>query len=115
MYQLLAYLFYLSVSSFITIYVGWKCYTYGFVYLNFLIKDSSICKAINKMLLCGYYLLNIGYIAWSLHSWEKAGSISEVLSMVSYKVGTITLILCVLHYINMITIYLLGKKNILHA
>lgn len=115
MYQLLSYLIYLSISSFITVYVGWKCYTCGFVYLTFLMKDVGICKAVNKMLLCGYYLLNIGYIAWSLHSWEQAASITGALSMVSYKVGVITLFLCILHYINMTIIYLLGKKNILHS
>jgi len=34
---------------------------------------------------------------------------------VSYKVGVITLILCILHYINMTVIYILSKKNILHV
>lgn len=115
MYQLLSYLAYLTISSFITIYVGWKCYTYGFVYLSYLMKDTGLCKAINNMLLCGYYLLNIGYIAWSLNSWQQVSGMAETLSMVSYKVGVITLILCILHYINMTVIYILSKKNILHV
>lgn len=105
-----AYILYLSISSFITIYIGWKCYTYGFVYLRFLINDIRFCTAINRLLLIGYYLVNIGYIAWSISSWDRVNDWSAAFGQVANSTGAILLILCVLHYINMTTIYIISKQ-----
>src|SRR6218665_3803980 len=105
MLQTLSYCIYLIISSFITIYAGWKCYKHGFAFLLYLVKDNGRCKAINKLLLLGYYLLNIGYIAWSLNTWEPIQSWQDALHIIASKIGFITILLCLLHYINMSTIY----------
>lgn len=109
MIQILSYSIYLLISSFITIYVGWKCYKHGHIYILHLVHDERISIAINKILLLGYYLLNIGYISWSLSTWQHVTALPDVTAQISMKVGFITSILCVLHYTNITVIYFLRR------
>jgi hypothetical protein len=93
-----------------TVDVGRRCFNSGKVYLEYLIKDKDFCLTVNRILLGSYYLLNLGYIAISLSSWEKINNMEEVLTIVSTRVGSIALILCVLHFTNIFILYVLRKK-----
>lgn len=110
MYQILAYSIYLSVSGFITFYVGWRCYIHGLVFLRHLFDDEAISKAVNRVLLLCYYLVNIGYIVWSISNWKQVHHAGELINELGFKIGGITLILCLLHYINIATLYFFHKK-----
>ncbi len=114
MYQILAYSIYCSISAFITFYVGWRCYLHGLVFLRYLLDDEAISKAINRVLLLGYYLVNIGYIIWSISTWKLVDTLPTLINELGFKIGGITLILCSLHYINIGTLYIFGKK-IIHS
>lgn len=113
MYNLVTYFIYLSISSFITIFVGYKCYKTGKIYLLYIIKDSQTCTAINRILLVSYYLVNIGYIAISISNWTFVNSLFQALEILISKVSTILIILSVLHYLNLFIIYKLRKQLIL--
>lgn len=110
----ISYIVYLSITFYVTIVVGWKFYRLGFVYLRNLIQDTSICESTNRILLTGYYLVNLGYAAVNLNGWRTIHNLSEMVSEISVKVGVILLTLCVLHYLNMFIIYLLRKKQFNH-
>lgn len=110
MFNIISYLLFLSISSYITVDVGRRCFNSGKVYLEYLIGDKDFCLTVNRILLGSYYLLNLGYIALSLSSWEKINSMEEVLAVVSTRIGNIALILCVLHFTNIFMLYVLRKK-----
>ncbi|SDQ65788.1 hypothetical protein SAMN05421664_2048 [Chryseobacterium soldanellicola] len=110
MFNIISYLLFLSISSYITIDVGRRCYNAGKFYLEYIIHDTDLCLTINRILLGCYYLLNLGYIAISLTSWDKVNSMEELLTVTAIRVGNIALILCVLHYINIFTLYFLRKN-----
>lgn len=110
MFNIISYLLFLSISSYITVDIGRRCYRAGAVYLEYLIHDSDFCLTINRILLGCYYLINLGYIAISLTSWEKIGSFEQVLAVTAIRIGNIMLILCVLHYTNIFTLYFLRKN-----
>lgn len=110
MLNILSYLLFLSVSSYITLDVGRRCYLAGKYYLEYLIHDSQLCRTINRILLGCYYLLNLGYIAVSLTRWEQVNSIGQLLAVTAVRIGNIVLILCALHYINIFTLYFLRKN-----
>ncbi len=111
MINLISYSIYLAVTFYITIVVGWRFYKLGFVYLQNLIQDTSVCESTNRILLTGYYLVNLGYAALHLNGWSPITNYSEMVSVISMKIGIILLTLCVLHYSNMSIIYLLRKKQ----
>lgn len=110
MFNILSYILFLGVSSYITIDVGRRCYNAGKSYLEYLIHDQDVCLTINRILLGCYYLINLGYIAVNLAFWDKVNTMEGVLSVTAIRIGYITLILCVLHYINIFTLYFLRKN-----
>ncbi|WP_426278736.1 hypothetical protein ACN9MN_05765 [Chryseobacterium sp. S-02] len=110
MFNIVSYILFLGISSYITIDVGRRCFNSGKVYLEYLINDKGFCLTVNRILLGSYYLVNLGYIAISLSFWGRISNMEELLLAVSTRIGTIVLILCVLHFMNMATLYVLRKK-----
>lgn len=110
MFNIISYILFLVISSYITVDVGRRCYHAGKYYLEYLINDSDVCRTINKILLGCYYLLNLGYIAVSLTSWDRVGSIEEIITVTVIRIGNILLILSVLHYMNIFVLYFLRKN-----
>lgn len=112
MYNILSYGIYLGISCYITLYVGWRFYTLGAVYIQYLLKEEKICRAINRVLLSCYYLVNMGYAAYCLSFWQPINTISQLFAFVSVRIGIIVLTLCILHYINLCVLYFLSKKQL---
>lgn len=110
MFNIISYLLFLGISSYITVDVGRRCFNSGKIYLEYLIKDKDFCLTVNRILLASYYLVNLGYIAINLSFWNKISSMEELLTTVSTRIGIIVLILCVLHFTNITALYLLRKK-----
>jgi hypothetical protein len=90
--------------------VGRRCYQAGKTYLKYLLHDENLCLTINRILLGSYYLLNLGYITISLTTWERIESLEEIVRVTAVRIGNIVLILCGLHYMNIVTLYFLRKK-----
>ena len=104
-YNIIAYSIYLSISIIVIFKVGKICYVNGDVFITHLIrKEIELTKQINKTLLVGYYLLNIGYTSITLISWEKINSMDKLINSIGNKIGTITIIIAIIHYINILII-----------
>lgn len=110
MFNIVSYIIFLTVSSYITIDVGRRCFQAGKSYLEYLLHDQEMCLTINRILLGCYYLLNLGYIALNLAFWDRVNSMEEIIAITSVRIGYIALILCILHYMNILTLYVLRNK-----
>lgn len=115
-YNAVGYTIFLVVIFFVTFQIGWKFYKNGEVYIHMLMPDDShLVKAINKMLLVGYYLLNLGYASLSISSWPLIDSQEKLCSFLSDHVGFIIFMLAMIHYFNLIWLLLysryINKKN----
>lgn len=100
-YNIIGYLIFLSIIIFMILIVGKVCYRNGNVFVAELIPDHiDLCQQINKMLLVGYYLVNIGYCAMTLVNWETIITIQQLIEVISMKTATIAFILSFLHYSN---------------
>lgn len=106
-FNIAAYGFFLTVAIYIIIVVGKTCYKNGNVYVMELLHGhQDLCLRINRVLLAGYYLLNIGYAATTLASWEKVITASQFVEFIAVKTALIIAIIAVLHYLN---IFILTK------
>ena len=95
------YIIFLTIISYIIIFVGKICYKNGNIYVASLIPNHmALCQQINKMLLIGYYLVNIGYSAMTLVNWEIIQSTEQLIEIITTKTGIIVLALSILHYTN---------------
>ncbi|PSL34760.1 hypothetical protein [Chitinophaga ginsengisoli] len=114
----LAYIIYLFITYLITVRVGFIFYRNGRLFILGLLKnDVSLTDAINRILLVGYYLVNLGYAALMISTWDTIITWTELLSSITVMTGKIVLTLAIMHYFNMLVIYLISKRNksILHA
>lgn len=103
--NIIGYAIYLLITTFIIIKVGKICYQNGNIYVAQLIPEhEDLCQKINQVLLIGYYLLNLGYCAMTLISWDKIISYSQLIEIISTKTATIICIIAMLHYFNIFII-----------
>lgn len=105
--NIIGYLIYFGVTIFIILKVGKVCYDNGNIYVSQLIPDhEELCLKINQMLLIGYYLLNIGYCAMTIISWQKIHSTENLIEVIASKSAIIIVTIALMHYLN---IFLLTK------
>jgi hypothetical protein len=111
--DLLAHIIYLLLTYLITVHVGWRFYTHGRVYILALLhQNEALTDAVNRLLLVGYYLLNLGYAALMIKLWQRVDTLSAMMGMLAQKVGTIMLTLACIHFCNMAVIAWLHKKQV---
>lgn len=108
--NILTYMIYGFITAFIIIKVGWMFYVNGAHYLHEVFENEmDTANTINKLLLVGYYLLNLGYVAVSLSFWPIIDNYLQVIELVAKRTSWIVLSLAFMHYINMLWVRLLKK------
>lgn len=108
----IAYIIYLLLTYLITVHVGLRFYKNGRLYiLNLLNGDQELTNFINRLLLVGYYLLNLGYAAMMISIWEAITNWIDLFTSISIMTGRIMLTLGVIHFMNMTVIYFLSKQK----
>jgi hypothetical protein len=95
------YLFYLLISVSLTVWVGRTLYKNG---AHFLVDvfdgNAELAKAVNHLLVVGFYLINLGYVTLSLKVSDAPIDAQEAIESVSIKVGAVLIVLGVLHLGN---------------
>ena len=108
----LAYIIYLLITWLITVHIGLIFYRNGRVYiLGVFNNDAQLTDFVNKILLVGYYLLNLGYATLMIRLWATITTWTELLVSVCTMIGRIMLCLAVMHFFNMGVIFLFRKKQ----
>jgi hypothetical protein len=110
--NIVAYIIYLIITYLITVKVGRIFYKNGrFFILSILKGNETLTDFINKLLLVGYYLMNLGYATIMLSFWKTVNSWSELIASVSNMTGKIVVSLAIVHFVNMYAIVIIGKKQ----
>ncbi len=110
-YNLISYLIYLPTTFYITVIVGWTLYKKGIVFLNDAFNSNiELASILNKFLLLGYYLLNLGYAAVSIHIFSEIYSFSQLIEELSKRIGLLMIGLAIMHYFNMYTFSHFNKQ-----
>jgi hypothetical protein len=100
------YLVYLVVSVGLTVWVATTLSRNGLVFLTEVFADDKLARAINQLLVMGFYLLNLGYVTVTMRSSQSITDTSQALETLSSKVGLVLLVLGVLHFLN---VFFLGR------
>ena len=110
--NIIAYIIYLFITYIITVRVGKIFYKSGRHYILTIVHgDEQLTDFINKILLAGYYLMNLGYASIMLSFWKTVTSFADVIASVSNMTGRILLSLAIVHFANMYIIPIIGKKQ----
>ena len=63
--------------------------------------QEALADSINHLLLVGFYLVNIGFVALALRYGTKPTDLVEAFEFLSTKVGLVVVILGFMHFTNM--------------
>ncbi len=103
----ITYALYLLLAVPITLWVGATLRRNGQVFLlDVFDGDEELASAVNHLLVVGFYLVNLGYVSIALKTTERVTDAQSAMEALSVKVGTVVLILGVLHLAN---VYVLNK------
>jgi len=95
------YLLYLAISTALTVWVGRTLYRNGSVFLVEVFAQEGLAKAVNHLLVVGFYLVNFGFVSLFLRATGGIRNAQESIEALSVKVGIVLLVLGGMHFMNM--------------
>jgi hypothetical protein len=96
-----SYLTYLAVTVPLTVWVATTLSANGQVFLEDVFTDNTaLAEAINKLLVVGFYLLNVGFVLLYLRTGEAAYDLASLVEAVSVKTGVVMIVLGLIHFTN---------------
>lgn len=102
MYQIVAYIIYLSFSLITVLVVGKNLHRNGKEFLFAECPDENLSTSANNFLYIGYCLVNTGFAFYFLNSADSITTLSEVIEFIATSEGIIFLSLGFLHVLNVI-------------
>jgi hypothetical protein len=111
-----SYVIYLIVSVALTIWVARTLHRNGRVFLvEAFHGNEAVADSVNRLLVVGFYLINIGYVTLALKYGDKPRSPQEAFEFLSTKVGLVLLILGGMHFFNVFNFAKIRRKSRAHA
>ena len=110
-YFILTYVIYLLASIALTVWVAKVLFKNGRIFLvDIFHGNQELADSVNKLLVVGFYLVNIGYMSLALKEYGGIANMQTVVEVLSYKVGWIILILGGMHFLNLIIFFKLRNR-----
>lgn len=97
-------LVYLVISAAVAFWVGWTFHRNGRVFLlEVFHHQEERADSVNHLILEGFYLISIGFVAVAIRISAGAGlqDMSGAIQVVSTKVGLVLLVLGVTHFLSL--------------
>ena len=108
----IAYIIYIGLSISITIWVAQTLFKNGRVFIiDAFAGNETVANAVNHLLLVGFYLVNIGFIALFMRFGRKPGNVQEVFEFVATKIGIVLFFLGIAHFLNIFNFARIRKKS----
>jgi hypothetical protein len=97
-----SYVAYLTVSIGLTIWVARTLHRNGRVFLiDAFGGNAPLADSVNQLLVVGFYLINVGYVALALKHGDKAFDLATAIEVFSTKLGWVLLVLGLMHFFNL--------------
>lgn len=109
MYNLLAYFIYLFLVLVVIIFVGGFLFRNGKFFLKEIFQNQKTTQAISVFLYAGYCLINTGGAFFCLQKIENFNSYLSSLEYVTTNIGSLLVLLALLHFFNMLILPILKK------
>ena len=112
MYVIACYTSYLAISLLLTMWVARTLHRNGRVFLmDAFHGNAELADSVNHLLVVGFYLVNIGYIAIALQTAYALDTARQVIELESYKLGVVSLILGAMHFMNILILARMRKTG----
>ncbi|ELS55722.1 hypothetical protein [Streptomyces viridochromogenes] len=110
----IAYVIYLVVSIALTIWVARTLSRNGRIFLaDVLSGNEKLAEAVNHLLVVGFYLVNLGFVALYLSDDETVVDTRGIFEALSTKLGVVLLVLGVMHLGNVYVLNKIRRRGVL--
>jgi hypothetical protein len=107
------HLAYLAISIALTVWVARTLHRNGRVFLVECFRgNAELADSVNHLLVVGFYLINIGYVALALKYGVAAEDTQRALETLSTKVGLVLLVLGFMHFFNLAVFALMRRRGL---
>mgnify|MGYP001559456091 CR=1 FL=1 len=111
-YTVFAYLLYLPIAIAMTIWVARTLHLNGRVFVVAAFRGNEVMgDAVNHLLVVGFYLINVGFIAFALRYGEKPEDLQGMIEFLSTKLGVVLMVLGMMHFFNMFNFDKMRRKG----
>ena len=101
MYIVAAYLAYLAIGLGVTVWVARTLHRNGRAFLVDAFQgNSELADSVNHLLVVGFYLVNLGYVALFLRAGASPANPRQAIELVCDKIGAVLLVLGIMHFLN---------------
>ena len=105
----ITYLVYLAISLALTVWVARALFRSGRRFLvDVYAGDESLADSLNRLLVVGFYLVNLGYVSLALRVERAVDDPRQAIEVLSWKLGTVLLFLGIVHFLNL---YVFGRMR----
>ena len=111
-FAVLTYGAYLSISVGMTIWVAQTLSKSGELFLvDVFGGNKELAKAVNHLLVVGFYLVNLGYVCLTMKLGYNVLMIRDSVEALSQKIGVVLLVLGGMHFMNMLIFKYIRSGN----
>jgi hypothetical protein len=112
----ITYTIYFVITITLTIWVARTLHANGRIFLIDAFQgNEAMADAVNKLLVVGFYLINVGFVALFLRFGEKPRDLTDGIEYIATKVGVVLLVLGGMHFFNMFNLAKMRGKARHHA
>jgi hypothetical protein len=102
MFIVYSYFVYLTLSLTVTVWVARTLHRRGRAFLvDAFHGPEDLADSVNHLLVVGFYLINVGYVAFALRSPDTPVNLRQAIELVSDKLGIVLLVLGAMHFFNL--------------
>jgi hypothetical protein len=107
-----AYVAYLLIAVPITVWVASTLSHNGRVFLADVFDSNlELSDAINRLLVVGFYLLNLGFVMLYLRGGGEVADLTGLFETLSVKIGIVMLVLGVIHFVNVMVFSSMRRRG----
>ncbi|GAB3594342.1 hypothetical protein GCM10027446_18020 [Angustibacter peucedani] len=109
---LVSYVAYSAVSIALTAWVARTLFRNGALFLvDVFDGDEKMARAVNHLLVVGFWLINLGYVAFALKIGDAVPDARSAVEALSRKLGGVLLVLGAMHFGNLFVLSRLRRHN----
>ena len=110
-YLVPVYAVYALAALTLTITLARVLFKNGAVFLEDVFKDNpKMAEAVNRLLVVGFYLMNLGYASLILKA-DRAANTVEAVEILAWKLGSLLVSLGLMHFFNMWLFYRIRRRS----
>lgn len=92
MFIVYSYFVYLAISLTVTVWVARTLHRRGRIFLVDAFQgQAELADSVNHLLVVGFYLINVGYVAFALKTGDNPVNLRQAIDLVRDKLGLVLL------------------------